>query len=224
MILVTVMPGFQMQAEAGAALLYAFGHGCPREVTSALRSHQEQVALFLKNYQTVRVAYGPGEYDRRIWNGTAYWRKPGGVDVAVPGTSRHESGIAVDLGRNAAAWMRANPGYGFDPTVDSEWWHFEYDRSLNTVMNQEDDMTPEQAKMLAEVHAAVISGDDTAINWAKWTGKRVGGSTSAATVTDMLRASSLREKQTLEAVLAEHVPADQAKAIVDEFAARLANN
>ncbi len=52
--------------------------------------------------------------------------------VAVPGTSLHQSGRAIDLdtddGTNAAfTWLNANAArFGFRRTVASEPWHWEY--------------------------------------------------------------------------------------------------
>jgi hypothetical protein len=49
--------------------------------------------------------------------------------AAVPGTSKHGSGIALDLAisGNQYAWLAAHAHqYGFIRTVTSERWHFEY--------------------------------------------------------------------------------------------------
>ena len=61
-------------------------------------------------------------------------KQRGIIDVAVaqPGTSNHQSGIAVDFGVYASAgrpyeWMVKNAWkYGFIRTVSSERWHWEY--------------------------------------------------------------------------------------------------
>lgn len=49
--------------------------------------------------------------------------------AAVPGTSKHESGRALDLSGAARAWMRANGAkYGWmRDRVKNEPWHFEYE-------------------------------------------------------------------------------------------------
>jgi hypothetical protein len=54
--------------------------------------------------------------------------RDGGL-AAVPGTSQHGWGRAVDLDLDdrALAWMRANAGrFGFAETVPREPWHWEY--------------------------------------------------------------------------------------------------
>lgn len=56
-----------------------------------------QVATFLRRYQRTYIQYSPGRVDRRVWNGVPYWRKPGEAAAAVPGTSNHGWGVAVDV-------------------------------------------------------------------------------------------------------------------------------
>lgn len=63
----------------------------------AYRTYEIQRSIFLQRYQTTRIAYSPGRYDMRAWNGRPYWRKPGYAAAAVPGTSNHGWGKAVDI-------------------------------------------------------------------------------------------------------------------------------
>lgn len=60
------------------------------------RPHFEQVTLFsvhyTPNYNT------SAKFDRRVWNGISYWRRKGNtVAAAVPGTSNHGWGGAIDV-------------------------------------------------------------------------------------------------------------------------------
>ena len=88
-------------------------------VTDGLRTYEEQVALYAK------------------------WKAGTGNLAAPPGTSKHETGLALDLrdsgadrgvtyaGNARSNWLRANcgaygfaaTGYGFSPV---EPWHYEY--------------------------------------------------------------------------------------------------
>ncbi len=56
-----------------------------------------QEATFRARYQTSYVQYATGKVDRRVWNGVAYYRKPGTAAAAVPGHLEPRLGIAVDI-------------------------------------------------------------------------------------------------------------------------------
>ena len=111
-------PGHKLRADAAKAFnamskFHAATRGAPLCVTDSYRSYSEQVAL--------------------------YQRKPG--LAAVPGTSNHGWGVAVDLcggverfGTSAHEWMRANaPRFGW---IHPDWarqggskpeaWHWEF--------------------------------------------------------------------------------------------------
>jgi hypothetical protein len=62
-----------------------------------LEGYYGQVQTFLRRYQLTYVEYLPGRVDRRVWNGTPYWRRPGTSAAAVPGTSNHGWATAVDV-------------------------------------------------------------------------------------------------------------------------------
>lgn len=100
----------------------------------------------------------------------------GGNPAALPGTSIHGWGLAVDLasgvdrfGSAEHNWMLSvAPRYGFDNTRgrwDGEAWHWEHGNitPITTVAsstgtpfdNKEDDMTPEQSAQLAAVATQV---------------------------------------------------------------------
>lgn len=109
-------------------------------VSSGIRTHQEQIDIFLRRYTT-----NPGGrkvYDTRVWQGRRYYRIDSVGTVAAPGTSNHEiqgSRGAADLadtgadagiatGNNPRAnWARANAHlYGLHPEGYNfrEPWHF----------------------------------------------------------------------------------------------------
>lgn len=91
------------------ASLVATGDGIRIFVTSGWRSHAYQEQLF---NQAVSK-YGSAE-DASRW-------------VAPPGTSAHETGDAVDIGRaDATAWLsRHGATYGLCQIYGNEPWHFE---------------------------------------------------------------------------------------------------
>lgn len=72
-------------------------------------------------------AYRPYEDQVRLANELGLYSQ-GGL-AAVPGTSQHGWGRAIDLELDptALAWMRANAAsYGFHETVPREPWHWEF--------------------------------------------------------------------------------------------------
>lgn len=132
MTLVDIGGGKQLEPQAAASYARARAAGMPAGgINSAYRDPDEQRRLFLERYQTTKVAYAPGRYDRRVYAGKAYWRKPGRAAVGVPGTSNHERGTALDVDTSSAAyaWLRAHGArYGWiADRVPNEPWHFEYD-------------------------------------------------------------------------------------------------
>lgn len=107
--------------------------GCPAGVTSATRSTAEQERIFLSRYRL--QATGSGKFgDVKIYKGKRYVRHSAAGDVAVPGTSRHESGRALDLPEPARAWVRKHgAAYGWiKDIVRGEPWHFEYQAGRDT--------------------------------------------------------------------------------------------
>lgn len=103
--------GHQLFAPAAAAwdqlVDAARAEGIEMRITDSYRSYEQQVDL----------AERKGLY------------KNGGL-AAVPGTSNHGWGLAVDANVNdprALEWMRANaPRFGFVEAVPREPWHWEY--------------------------------------------------------------------------------------------------
>lgn len=108
------------------------------------RSYERQVSLFRERYTST---YDPGINsldDKRVWNGVTYYKRLGVAPVAVPGTSNHGWGLAVDtaidadgdlgfewpvksLTSNAIQWLLANASrYGFSWEIQVEPWHLRY--------------------------------------------------------------------------------------------------
>lgn len=79
-------------------------------VTSGKRTYAQQAALRVTN-GCPDVYSSPASSCR--------------VPTAKPGTSRHESGLAVDLGGDLALAARLAPQVGLKATVKGEPWHFE---------------------------------------------------------------------------------------------------
>ena len=98
-------PGFRLRPDSAAAwdrAVRAFGKGVL--LTGALRSYETQVRLFKERYKP--GAFSPYA-DYRYWNGTRYGRVTGAA-AAVPGTSNHGSGDAVDVKTRRSA---GDPGH-----------------------------------------------------------------------------------------------------------------
>jgi len=88
--------------------------GATVTVVSARRSRDQQIALR-------RANCGPTDDD--------IYRKPSmqcTPPTAVPGTSEHEKGRAVDLGGDLDVVAQLAPKYGLVATVPGEPWHYEH--------------------------------------------------------------------------------------------------
>ena len=92
-------PGHFMRADAAAAwenAVKAFGKKVL--LTQAWRSYETQLALFTSRYVKGNHKGQPGfTNDVRYWNGSQWTRKAGTASAAVPGTSNHGTGCAVDV-------------------------------------------------------------------------------------------------------------------------------
>ena len=129
-------------------LTYTYG-GC-------YRTYDRQERLFLRRYTTHEL---PGRPTKR-WLGTTYWLKPGMAMAAVPGTSNHGLGLAIDTAsgdhpREAKAigahpkfnWLVNEVGrFGFSYEAQSENWHIRYvagDDIPQAVLDFEHPFTPD---------------------------------------------------------------------------------
>lgn len=100
------------------------------------RPRSVQEATFRTRYTTSNLGGSPDAY----WNGARWWLKPGYATAAVPGTSNHGWGLAVDIGverdgdagaesidNATVAWLSANAHrFGFSAELQSEQWHWRY--------------------------------------------------------------------------------------------------
>jgi LAS superfamily LD-carboxypeptidase LdcB len=101
----------------------------PTSTADTYRSLEMQEYGFFQRYTTTpnkRMA----KQKPRIYKGKAWYLKPKMAPLAVPGTSNHNLGIAVDIANASGKrleWMLANAHkYGFSWEVQSEPWHLRY--------------------------------------------------------------------------------------------------
>lgn len=143
--------GHLLRADAAAAFesladAFAREFGKPLKVTDAYRPKwgtNGQVEIFEDRYpyltkQGVNDQRGP-------WKGKRWWRRKNTAAAAVPGTSNHGWGLALDLGSNVnnlgtreQLWLVANgPRFGWVwptwarkiPTLEP--WHYEFIGTVN---------------------------------------------------------------------------------------------
>src|SRR5690625_4137900 len=97
-------------------------------VNSAYRDGALQRKLFLQRYKPQSSGGGPYN-DVRWYQGVRYVRISAAGMVAIPGTSVHENGNALDMATASAAhkWMLKNAAaHGWRRTIAAEPWHWEY--------------------------------------------------------------------------------------------------
>jgi len=89
------------------------------------RAYDIQVRTFENRYSRIpRLGQ-----ESKIWQGKKYWLKKGKAGAAIPGTSNHGYGIAIDLVINdkVLEWLLNNAEkYGFSWESQSENWHIRY--------------------------------------------------------------------------------------------------
>lgn len=140
-----------LSAPAGESYLRAVADGLPAGITSAGRTRAEQQDLWDK------------------------WRAglmPDTPYVAKPGTSKHETGLALDLpaGTGARAWVHAHgEAYGWiGSLVPGEPWHFEYQEKRDTKKGWLEMATKDEVRE-AFVEALESRRGQDAITRAVWT-------------------------------------------------------
>jgi hypothetical protein len=117
----------------------ASAEGIYFSATGTYRTDDQQVTLFKQRFTTENTGR-----TMRIWQGRRYWLKPKVALAAVPGTSNHGWGLAIDialdanqdlefewpvsaLDNSALDWLLQNADdYGFGWELDSEPWHLRY--------------------------------------------------------------------------------------------------
>jgi hypothetical protein len=104
----------------------ATGHTVQTTGTAdSYRTLAQQRALFLDRYTLTYLPNRP----TKEWQGRTYWLKPNEATAAVPGTSNHGLGLAVDIASVSAvmAWLLAHAlDYGWSWELESEPWHLRY--------------------------------------------------------------------------------------------------
>jgi len=110
--------------------------GIKVRATSTYRTYAQQEALFRSRYTLEPL---PGRPTKR-WNGRTWYQKPGTASAAVPGTSNHGLGLAVDFAEERdgkpgvesvsdrfVRWLIKNAAtYGYSAELQSEPWHWRY--------------------------------------------------------------------------------------------------
>lgn len=105
-------------------------------LADSYRPYAVQERLFRQRYTTNVL---PGR-SSRVWNGRRWYLKPGQAKAAVPGTSNHGLGLAVDTGQErdgnagteelsgaALRWLiRNEESFGFSHELQDESWHIRY--------------------------------------------------------------------------------------------------
>lgn len=116
-------------AKAAGFILKATGGG------DSYRSYAAQESLFRSRYATSNTGR-----ESKVWGGVRYWLRAGMASAAVPGTSNHGLGIAVDIAveldgdpgpesitTQAVDWLVAHAHeYGWSAELQSEPWHWRY--------------------------------------------------------------------------------------------------
>lgn len=141
-------------------------YGITLRLTDSYRPYAVQVRIFNERYDPAFTGNGPFG-DVRWWDGVRYVRMCG-ASAAVPGTSNHGLGIAVDVtglggfdGTTYAYVAAIAPACGWTNTAGrqiGEAWHWEYDPTTDTHSTpaQEEDM-PLNAADATLINTVVIN-------------------------------------------------------------------
>jgi len=142
-------------AHAFKALQIAVYANCNKKTLTATssvdtyRPYSVQLSGFLSRYDSTYLPLRNTLSNQRVWNGTTYYLKRGRIPCAVPGTSNHGWGLAIDVAiwdptilhavsvRNSAHWdvwnfLQTPHGalyYGFsweNPTVGVDDAHLHF--------------------------------------------------------------------------------------------------
>lgn len=131
---------FQMQPAAARAMQAlvkaAAAAGFKVRATGTYRSLEAQERLFRERYTTDKLEGRP----TKTWKGQTWFQRPNVAMAAVPGTSNHGLGLAVDFAEERdgdpqvesvspafVAWLCENADdYGFSAEAQSEPWHWRF--------------------------------------------------------------------------------------------------
>lgn len=127
----------------------------PSPGATGYRSLAQQIQLLKTNYDhTYRAGATISNGGMRLWDGKVWYKKPDKAVAATPGSSNHGWGNAVDvrgLGNFGSTaynqFKEAAEKHGFTNTEGSkikEPWHWVYDGTTITPLDDGDDMTEEQ--------------------------------------------------------------------------------
>lgn len=152
-------------------------------VVSGLRTRQEQIDL--------RVTNGCPD----IWTSSASSCR---VPTAIPGTSRHETGLAVDVGGDKVLAKRLAPQFGLGLTVPGEDWHFEVVNEAVANTYPKDGFTMAEIDRIIDKLDDVIKSNQRQENLTRTSIRRQ----ALLTRHDVLKAANA-EKKLIQAVLDE---------------------
>lgn len=135
--------------------------GIMLEASEGYRSLEDQTRIFMERYTLEPLDGRP----TKQWYGSTYWLRHGEHTAAVPGTSNHGWGLAVDVRAVDYAgrlmWLVYNAHrFGFSAELPSEAWHWRYyagDTLDFPDIPDEDDMTDEQIEKLARRTAELMA-------------------------------------------------------------------
>lgn len=119
-----------------ALVAAAAARGIQVRATGTYRTYLQQEALFRSRYTLEVLKSRP----TKRWNGETWYQLPKTASAAVPGTSNHGWGLAVDFAEELdgdvapesvsarfVKWMIKNASaYGFSAELQSEPWHWRY--------------------------------------------------------------------------------------------------
>lgn len=129
----------------------------PTSASDAYRPLSVQEKAFLSRYDNKpRKSSLPRSYDGKRW-----WLIPGNAPAAVPGTSNHGWGLAIDIAnidQKKVEWLLKNAAtFGFSWELQNEPWHIRYvagDNLPTAVQSSEsksvEDVATEPAKKVAK--------------------------------------------------------------------------
>lgn len=151
-------------------------------LADSYRSYVQQEATFTSRYEPdpfpgfISTKIWPAHYDLqgRFVEAHRWYQKPDTAVAAIPGTSNHGWGLAIDVANASGSrldWLEANaPTFGWSwETVPSEPWHIRYvagDTIPPAVLAYEEtnEMTPDEHRMLAnldrELTAHLVDADE----------------------------------------------------------------